>query len=268
MLRGIFTGIMLTAVLVFILSFQAKCPIPRIIYGLAAGVFGWAVIYLYSTYSANYLNINTSTTILPNATTLNTGLNVIIGVAIVAILFVRFFTSDELVGAITFLQIALLTVGAAGLTGTIAYYQNGFEYYFLCNFSSLNPVDINAAVAIYVAYASIAIFLPRFFVKCGGVKRQVVIAIASLAFGVAAIDFGRAVVFARAVAFTLAENGHSPDFSTLIYIASAFGAVLVGQVIVWSYPQANVYTALIAIAIGLIADGIFLQIIFLVEGIS
>ena len=67
-----------------------------------------------------------STPSLPNATTLNTGLNVIIGVAIVAVLFVRLFTCDELVGAITFLQIALLTVGAAGFTGTIAYYQNGY----------------------------------------------------------------------------------------------------------------------------------------------
>ena len=54
MLQGIFYGIALTAVLVFLLKSQAKCPIPRIIYGLASGIFGWAVIYLYSTYSANY----------------------------------------------------------------------------------------------------------------------------------------------------------------------------------------------------------------------
>ena len=74
--------------------------------------------------------------------------------------------------------------------------------------------------------------------------------------------------FARAVAFTWQKMVHPPDFSTLIYIASAFGAVLVGQVIVWSYPQANVYTALIAIAIGLIADGITLQVIFFVEGVA
>ena len=51
----------------------------------------------------------------------------------------------------------------------------------------------------------------------------------------------------------------------MIYIASAIGAVLVGQAVVWSYPQANVYTALIAIAIGLIADGIASQVIILVD---
>ena len=59
---------------------------------------------------------------------------------------------------------------------------------------------------IYVAYALTALFLPLFFVKCGGTKRQVVLAIASLAFGIAAIDFGRAVAFARAVAFSSARQ--------------------------------------------------------------
>ena len=58
-------------------------------------------------------------------TTLNIGLKVIIGAAIVAVLYVRFIACDELVGAITFTNIALLTVGAAGFTGTIAYYQAG-----------------------------------------------------------------------------------------------------------------------------------------------
>ena len=54
------------------------------------------------------------------------------------------------------------------------------------------------------------------------------------------------------------------DFSPLLYIAGAIGAVIAGQVIVWSYAQANVYTALIAAAIGLVADGIALQVIFFV----
>ena len=90
-----------------------------------------------------------------------------------------------------------------------------------------------------------------------------------MAFGIAAIDFGRAVVFARAVAPADAD-AYFPnlDFSTLIYIASVVGAVLVGQAIVWAYPQANLHTALIAIAIGLIADGIALQVIFFVEGVD
>ena len=100
-----------------------------------------------------------------------------------------------------------------------------------------NPLsisDIRASIVIYVIYVLIALFLPRFFVKCGGVKRQLVIAIAALAFGIAAIDFGRAVVFASAVA---PANVQQPnlDFSTLIYIASVVGAVLAGQVIVWAY---------------------------------
>ena len=50
----------------------------------------------------------------------------------------------------------------------------------------------------------------------------------------------------------------------MLYIAAAIGAVIAGQVIVWSYEQANVYTALIAVAIGLVADGIALQVIFFV----
>ena len=117
----------------------------------------------------------------------------------------------------------------------------------------LNPADIRAATIIYVIYVLIALFLPRFFVKCGGVKRQLVIAIASLAFGIAAVDFGRAVVFARAVAFV---SLFPVDFATMVYIASAIGAVLVGQAVVWAYPQANLYTALIANAIGLVASGV------------
>ena len=90
------------------------------------------------------------------------------------------------------------------------------------------------------------------------------LAIASLAFGIAAIDLGRAIAYARALAFTSANHQHNLDFSPLLYIASAIGAVIAGQVIVWSYEQANVYTALIAAAIGLVADGIALQIIFFV----
>ena len=90
-----------------------------------------------------------------------------------------------------------------------------------------------------------------------------------MAFGVAAIDFGRAVVFARAVAFAPANiTITNLDFSTLIYIASVVGAVLAGQAIVWAYPQANMHTALIAIAIGFLADGIALQVIFFVEGVD
>ena len=58
-------------------------------------------------------------------TTLNIGLSVIISVAVVAVLYVQFFVCDELLGAITLLNIALLTVGAGGLIGTIAYYQAG-----------------------------------------------------------------------------------------------------------------------------------------------
>ena len=52
-------------------------------------------------------------------------------------------------------------------------------------------------------YVLAALILPRFFVKCGGVKRQLVLAIASLAFGIAAIDLGRAIAYARALAFAL-----------------------------------------------------------------
>ena len=54
------------------------------------------------------------------------------------------------------------------------------------------------------------------------------------------------------------------DFSPLTYIASAIGAVLAGQLIVWFYPQSNVYTALIASAIGWVVDGIALQVMFFV----
>ena len=121
---------------------------------------------------------------------------------------------------------------------------------------------------IYVAYALTALFLPPFFVKCGGIKRQVVLAIASLAFGIAAIDFGRAVAFARAVAFTTSNVGITNSTSSLTYIFSAFGAVLAGQAVVWAYSQANIYTALIASFIGSAAAGIELQIIFLVDGFN
>ena len=121
---------------------------------------------------------------------------------------------------------------------------------------------------IYVAYALTALFLPRFFVKCGGIKRQVVLAIASLAFGIAAIDFGRAVAFARAVAFTTSNVSMTNSTSSLTYIVSAFGAVLAGQAVVWAYPQANMYTALIASFIGLAAAGIELQVIFLVDAFN
>ena len=133
----------------------------------------------------------------------------------------------------------------------------------------LNPADIRAARAIYVIYVLTALILPRFFVKCGGIKRQQIIALASLGFGIAAVDLGRAIAYARAVAFS-PEILHRPalDFSTMVYVASAIGAVLAGQVIVWSYPVANVYTALIAGAVGLVADGIELQIIFLVIRLS
>ena len=169
----------------------------------------------------------------------------------------RFTSCDELVDAITFTNIALLTAGAAGFIGTIAYYQ-----------STLASSDISAATTIYVLYVLAALFLPRFFVKCGGVKRQLVIAIASLAFGIAAIDFGRAIAFARAVAFACHQILNRLDFSPLIYIAVAIGAVIAGQVIVWAYAQANVYTALIATAIGLVADGIALQVIFFVNALN
>ena len=158
-----------------------------------------------------------------------------------------------------------MTVGAAGFTGTIAYYQAGSGP--IDPATALNPPDIRAAAMIYVAYALTALFLPPFFVKCGGIKRQVVLAIASLAFGIAAIDFGRAVAFARAVAFTPLRK-HTNSTSSLTYIFSAFGAVLAGQVVVWAYPQANMYTALIASFIGLPAAGIELQIIFLVNGFN
>ena len=261
-LQGIFSGIALTAILGFFLRGKAQCPIPKIIYGLASGAFGWAIIYLYSTYSADIL----SNLILPATTTpatLNIGLSVIISVAVLAVLYVQFIACDELLGAITFANIALLTVGAAGFTGTIAYYQAGSS-----NTSSLNPPDIRAATRIYVVYALTALFLPPFFVKCGGIKRQVVLAVASLAFGIAAIDFGRAVAFARAVAFTTSFVAGTNSTSSLTYIFSAFGAVLAGQVVVWNYSQANIYTALIASFIGLIAAGIELQAIILVDGFN
>ena len=86
MLQGIFSGITLTAILVFLLQWRAKCPIPRIIYGLGAGIFGWAIIYLYSTYSSNYLDYTFPITTL---TTLNIGLIVIISAAIAAFLFTQ-----------------------------------------------------------------------------------------------------------------------------------------------------------------------------------
>ena len=44
--------------------------------------------------------------------------------------------------------------------------------------------------------------------------------------------------------------------------------MLAGQVVVWAYPQANIYTALIASFIGLAAAGIELQISFLVDGFN
>ena len=189
----------------------------------------------------------------------------IISVAVIAVLYVQFVVCDELLGAITFANIALLTVGAAGFTGTIAYYQEGS----VGNpNTALNPPDIRAATMIYVAYALTALFLPLLFVKCGGIKRQVVLAIASLAFGIAAIDFGRAVAFARAVAFTTSFVGTTNSTSSLTYIFSAFGAVLSGQAVVWAYSQANIYTALIASFIGLPAAGMELQIIFLVDGFN
>ena len=94
----------------------------------------------------------------------------IISVAVIAVLYVQFVVCDELLGAITFANIALLTVGAAGFIGTIAYYQAGTVY---LDSTALNPPDIRAATMIYVAYALTALFLPPFFVKCGGIKRQV-----------------------------------------------------------------------------------------------
>ena len=84
MRHGIFSGITLTAILVFLLQWRAKCPIPRIIYGFGAGIFGWAIIYLYSTYSANILD---DTFPITDPTTLNIGLTVIIIAAIAAFLF-------------------------------------------------------------------------------------------------------------------------------------------------------------------------------------
>ena len=188
--------------------------------------------------------------------TLNTGLSVIIGVVIVALLYIQFITCDELLGALTLANIALLTVGAAGFIGTIAYYQ-----------ATLNQPDIKAATTIYVIFALTALFVPQFFVGCGGSKRQLVIAVASLASGIAAVDFGRAVAFSRAIAFD-GHNVNNIDFSPLAYIASAVGAVFLGQAIVWIMFQANIYTALIASAIGLIADGIALQVIFFVNRID
>ena len=261
-LQGIFSGIALTAILGFFLRCKAQCPIPKIIYGLAAGTFGWAIIYLYSTYSADILS-NPGFPATTTPATLNIGLSVIISVAVLAVLYVQFVVCDELLGAITFANIALLTVGAAGFIGTIAYYQAGSLVT-----SRLNPPDIRAATMIYVAYALTALFLPPFFVKCGGTKRQVILAVASLAFGIAAIDFGRAVAFARAVAFTTSFVSTTNSTSSLTYIFSAFGAVLAGQVVVWAYPQANIYTALIAIFIGSAAAGIELQISFLVDAFN
>ena len=262
-LQGIFSGIALTAILGFFLRCKAQCPIPKIIYGLASGIFGWAVIYLYSTYSADILDFTSPT--ITTLATLNVGLSVIISVAVIAVLYVQFVVCDELLGAITFANIALLTVGAAGFTGTIAYYQEGSVG---IPTTALNPPDIRAATMIYVAYALTALFLPLLFVKCGGIKRQVVLAIASLAFGIAAIDFGRAVAFARAVAFSDSYVSITNSTSSLTYIFSAFGAVLAGQAIVWAYPQANIYTALIASFIALAAAGIAQQISFLVDAFN
>ena len=136
MLQGIFSGIALTAILGFFLRCKAQCPIPKIIYGLASGIFGWAIIYLYSTYSADIL----SSSSLPSTTTLatlNIGLSVIISVAVIAVLYVQFVVCDELLGAITFANIALLTVGAAGFTGTIAYYQAGSSVVWLVHSTHL-----------------------------------------------------------------------------------------------------------------------------------
>ena len=273
-LQGIFSGIAITAKLVFFLKCQATCPIPKIIYGLASGTFGWAIIYLYSTYSSDILDFTFPVT---NSTTLNIGLSVIVSVAIIAVLYVQFTVFDELVGAVTFANIALLTVGAAGFIGTIAYYQAGTITGLGGLLTApLNASDIRAATIIYLVYALIALLVPQFFVKCGGVKRQRILVIASLAFGVAAIDFGRAVAFARALAFTtttttipiLIGNVDSLDFSPLVYVASTVGSVLVGQAIVWAYPLANIYTAMIAILIGSVASGIATQITFFVDILS
>ena len=122
-LQGIFSGIALTAILGFFLRCKAQCPTPKIIYGLASGTFGWAIIYLYSTYSADILSHPNLLSAITTLATLNIGLSVIISVAVLAVLYVQFVVCDELLGAITFANIALLTVGAAGFTGTIAYYQ-------------------------------------------------------------------------------------------------------------------------------------------------
>ena len=253
-LQGIFSGIAITAAL-SLLNFRIKSTLPKIIYGLASGTFGWAIIYLYSTYSSDVLNFFFPAT---NIAIRNIGLRVIISVAVIAVLYVQFVVCDELLGAITFANIALLTVGAAGFTGTIAYYQAGSPFT-----SPLNPPDIRAATIIYVAYALTALFLPPFFVKCGGIKRQVVLAVASLAFGIAAIDFGRAVAFARALVFS-ATNVAVLTFPPLVYIASVVGVTLAGQFTVWAYPQANLYTAFIANFVGPIAGGMALQVSFLV----
>ena len=60
---------------------------------------------------------------------LNTGLNVIITAAVIAVLFVRFFGCDELVDALTFTNFALLTVGAGGFIGVIAYFFQNARWF-------------------------------------------------------------------------------------------------------------------------------------------
>ena len=165
---------------------------------------------------------------------------------------------DELVAALTLANIALLTVGAAGFIGTLAYYQES-----LVN----NAADIRAAIIIYTAFVLATLILPRFFVRCRDTKRQLIITVASLASGIAAVDLGRAIVFARAVAF-IPSNITLVDFSPLTYIASSIGTAFMGQLVVWITPQANICTALIASAMGLIAVGIELQIIFFVNRID
>ena len=54
----------------------------------------------------------------------------------------------------------------------------------------------------------------------------------------------------------------------MLYIAVAIAVVIAAVVIVWAYAQANVYTAMIPLAIGLVADGIALQVIFFVISLN
>ena len=246
--RGIFHAIALASALAFFLRCRAKCPIPRIFYGLAAGIFGWAVIYLYSTYSSNYLDAEFATRVADLAT-LNIGLTIIFTAAIIALFLVKAVRCDELIGSLVLTNFALLIVGIAGFIGTLAYYSAQL----------ITAADKQVAGIIFGIYISIAIILPRFFGKCRGRERRTVIAIASLGFGIAAVELGRAIVYARAVAFTTIALSKL-DFSTVIYIFAAIVAVLAGQAIVWAYPQANAYTAQIAAAIGLVAGGTAFQV--------